>query len=141
MFIITNLIEPRMGKLILNHLTGNNCPEFHNGLLDSYFFKLTLGSDFGNFVSESRFENHPDSVILQKYQSFSNQRFKQNSMHMSSLNLTPKLSFKPRFGMYINGYYTKKKTLDAVLDSLLYFDLNGKLANSKTFESLNIIKY
>ena len=32
-------------KLTLNHLIGNNCPEFHNGLLDSYFFKLTLGSD------------------------------------------------------------------------------------------------
>ena len=34
-----------MGKLILNHLVGNNCPEFRNGLLDSDFFKLTLGSD------------------------------------------------------------------------------------------------
>ena len=45
MFMIYNLIEPRMRKLILNHLIGNNCPEFHNGLLDSYFFKLTLGSD------------------------------------------------------------------------------------------------
>ena len=27
MFIITNLIEPRMGKLILNHLIENSCPE------------------------------------------------------------------------------------------------------------------
>ena len=34
-----------MGKLILNHLIGNNYPEFRNGLLDRYFFKLTLGSD------------------------------------------------------------------------------------------------
>ena len=43
--MITNLIEPRMGKLILSHLIVNNCLEFRNGLLDSYFFKLTLGSD------------------------------------------------------------------------------------------------
>ena len=28
-----------------NHLTGNNCAEFGVGLLDSYFFKLSLGSD------------------------------------------------------------------------------------------------
>ena len=41
--MITNLIEPRMGKL--NHLFENNCPEFRNGFLDSYFFKLTLESD------------------------------------------------------------------------------------------------
>ena len=45
MFMITNFIEPRMEKLIFNHLIGNDCPEFQNRLLDSYFFKLTLGSD------------------------------------------------------------------------------------------------
>ena len=44
--MITNMIEPRIRKLILNHLIGNNCPEFYNRLLDSYFFKLTLGSDY-----------------------------------------------------------------------------------------------
>ena len=43
--MITNLIEARMGKLILNHLIGNNCPVFGNGLLATCFFKLTLGSD------------------------------------------------------------------------------------------------
>ena len=48
-FMITNLIEPRMWKLILNHLIGNNCPEFRNGLLDSYFFKLNLGNDCLDF--------------------------------------------------------------------------------------------
>ena len=37
---------------------------------------------------DSRFQNHPDSVILQKYQSLSNQSFKHNSSHMSSLYLT-----------------------------------------------------
>ena len=45
MFMNTSLIEPRMGKLTLHHLIGNNCLEFRNGLLDSYFYKLTLGSD------------------------------------------------------------------------------------------------
>ena len=39
-FMITNLIEPGMGKPIVHHLIGNNCPEFRDGLLDSYFFKL-----------------------------------------------------------------------------------------------------
>ena len=32
MFMMTNLIEPRMGKLIL---IENNWPDFHNDLLDS----------------------------------------------------------------------------------------------------------
>ena len=44
-FMINYLIELPMGKLILNHFIGNNCPEFPDGLLDSYFSKLTLGSD------------------------------------------------------------------------------------------------
>ena len=44
--MITNFMEVRMGKLILNHLIRNNCPEFGNGLLDNYFFKLTVGRDF-----------------------------------------------------------------------------------------------
>ena len=39
------MVEARMGKLILNHLIGNNSPEFCDELLDSYLFKLTLGSD------------------------------------------------------------------------------------------------
>ena len=45
MFIIANLIEPLMGKLILNYLIGNKYPEFCNEFPDSYFFKLTFGSD------------------------------------------------------------------------------------------------
>ena len=61
MFMITNLIKPRIGKLILTHLIGNNCPEFRNGLLDCYFIKLTLRMIAWNFVS-----GHPVSVILQK---------------------------------------------------------------------------
>ena len=40
--MITNLIEPPMGKLIVNHLIGNTCLKFCNGLLNTYFFKLTL---------------------------------------------------------------------------------------------------
>ena len=42
--LITNLMEPWMGQRILNHFVRNNCPQFRNGLQDSYFFKLTLES-------------------------------------------------------------------------------------------------
>ena len=43
--MITNLIERHIVKLTINCLIENNCPEFRNGLLDGYFFKLTLRSD------------------------------------------------------------------------------------------------
>ena len=83
---------------------------FCNGLLGSYFFKLTLGNDCLQLCFWTiAFKNHPDSVILQKYQSCSKQTFKHNLAHMPSLNLTPTFSFEPRFCMFINnGYYTKK---------------------------------
>ena len=98
MFMITNLIEPPKKKLILNHLIGNNCPEFRNGLLDSYFFKLNLRSDCLELCFWTvDFKNQPDSVILQKCQSRSNQSFKRNSVHMPSLNLT--LSFFLNLGV------------------------------------------
>ena len=81
--MITNLIEPRMGKLILNYLIGNNCPEFCDGILDSYFIKLTLESDCLELCFlDSRFKNQLDLVILQKDQSLSNQSFKHSSAHM-----------------------------------------------------------
>ena len=65
-----------------------------------------------NFVFFSCFQNHPDSLILQKYQSRSNQSFKHNSADMSFLNLTRNFSFEPRFCMFIiNDYYTKSKRL------------------------------
>ena len=60
------------------------------------------------------FQNHPDSVSLQKYQSLSNQNFKQNTVWriMPSLDLTPDLSFEPKFRMFIsNVYYIKSKRL------------------------------
>ena len=91
MFIITNLIESRVKKLILNHLAGNNYPEFCDGLFQTGFRKWM----FGTLFLESRFENYPDSVILQKSLLLSNQSFKQNSAHIQSLSLTPKLSFEP----------------------------------------------
>ena len=45
MLMITNLIKPRMGKLMFNHFNKNNSPKFCNGFRDGYIFKLTLGSD------------------------------------------------------------------------------------------------
>ena len=103
----TNLIEPRIGKLILNHLIGNNCPEFLNdGLLDSHFFKLTLESG----CLELCFKTVAFKNVLT--QSFSSQGFKHKLAHMCSLNLTPKLSFELRFCIFIiNVYYTKSKRL------------------------------
>ena len=48
------------------------------------------------------------SVILQKHQSLSSQNSIRNSAHMSPLNMTPTLSFQPRFCMFIiNSSYTK----------------------------------
>ena len=70
MFMVTNLIEPRTRKLILNHLIGNNCPEFRDGPLDSYFSKINRGSNcFGPLFQCSLFQNHSDSAILQKQHS------------------------------------------------------------------------
>ena len=57
----------------------------------------------------SRFQNHPDRVILKKYQSLSNQSFKHNLPHMPSLNLIPTLSFELRFRMFIINDYNRKK--------------------------------
>ena len=51
----------------------------------------------------------------QKYQSLSNESFKQNSAHMTSLNLISRLSFEPRFCMFIiNVQYTKSKCLQSL---------------------------
>ena len=124
--MIANLIKPRMGKLIFNHLIGYYCPELRNRLLGSYFFKLTLGSDclglFGIVCSWQPLWNHHGSEILQEYQSLSNQSVKHNSAHMPSSNFTPKLSFETRFRMFIsNGYCTKNKRLQFLVSLLKHF--------------------
>ena len=66
-------------------------------------------------------------VVLKKYQSLSNQSFKQNLAHMSSIYLAPTLSSEPRFRMFIiNGYYTKSKclqSLDFLLKDVIYYVL------------------
>ena len=79
------------------------------------FGQLHLQSDFKkwffrNLFQDSRFQNHPDSLILQKYQSLSNQRFKHNSAHMPSLKWTPKLSFKPIGFAWSSLTFTAQKT-------------------------------
>ena len=49
-----------------------------------------------------------------------NQSFKQNLVHMPSIYLTPILSGKPRFCMFIiNSYFTKSKCLFVVLGLLI----------------------
>ena len=97
MFMIINLSKPRLGKLIFNHLIENNCPEFHNELLDSYCFIPTLGGDcvklsfwavtFNTILTQLYYKN------ISRFQS----TFKPKSRLMSSLNVTPKLSFEPSF--------------------------------------------
>ena len=67
MFVITNLIEPRFGKMILDYLIGKKT-------VHSYFFKLPLGSD----CLELCFRTVADPIILQKNQSLSNQILKKN---------------------------------------------------------------
>ena len=110
--MITNLIKPRMGKLMLNHMIGNTYPEFRNGILDSKFFKLTLGSG----CLELCFWTVAFKVILaQQYYkntSLSNRSFKYNSVHMPSLNLTS-ISFLSNLGFVfiISGYYVNSKRL------------------------------
>ena len=65
---------------------------------------------FGFLFVDNRFQNSPDAVILQKYYSLSNQSFKHNSAYVATLKLICKISFEPRFRMFIiNGYYTKSK--------------------------------
>ena len=64
---------------------------------------------FRTLFPDSRFKIYPDSVMLQKSQSLSNQSFKYNAVHMLSLNLTEKLPFEPMFSMFIiNVYYTNR---------------------------------
>ena len=52
---------------------------------------------FGILFLESHFQNHPDSVLLEKYQSLSNHSFQYNSAHMPSLSLTPDFSLNLSF--------------------------------------------
>ena len=108
-----------MGKLILNHLIWSNCLEFLNGFLYSYSFKLNLRSDCFDFC----FWTVTLKTILNLNHYKSATLFKHDSSHMSSLNLTQKLSFKPRHLSYrifiINFYYAKRKRFYS-LGSLLF---------------------
>ena len=75
---------------------------------------------FGTLFLDSRIQNHPDTIILQNYQSLSNQSFKRNSAHLLSLYLTLTLSFEPSFFTFIiNGYYAESKHLLS-LDSFFW---------------------
>ena len=48
---------------------------------------------FESLFLDSRFQNRPDSVIVQKYHSLSNQSFKYNFVHVSSLHVSPAFEF------------------------------------------------
>ena len=104
MFMIINLIESGMRRLIFNNLSSRVPQGVSGQLLFQTGFRKWL---FGSLFPDSRFQNHPDTVILQKYHSLSNQNFKYNSAHVQSINLTLGLSFELRFLIFIiNAYYT-----------------------------------
>ena len=94
MLLIINLIEPRMGKLILNNLIGNACPEFRNGLLDSYFFELALGSG----CLELCFWRVAFKTIL-------NQQHYKNTSRLQTRALAQFVTY------VVYGYYTESKRL------------------------------
>ena len=64
---------------------------------------------FGTLFLDSRFDNLPDSVILQKHQSFSNQSFKHNLEHMPSLSSCQNSTQKE----FLCNYFSTK-TLDTL---------------------------
>ena len=72
----------------------------------------------------------------------SNQGFKHNSAHMTSLNLAPKLSVKPRFRMFItNVGYTKSKrswSLDSFLLLFSLFDIISVSFSRRAFEDVGL---
>ena len=81
---------------------------------------------FGTLLLDSHFQNHPDLVILPSYQSLSNQSFKHNSAHTSSLYVTP-MNPELRLLMFIiNGYCITSKRLQS-LDSLFYYNFTKHL--------------
>ena len=85
--MIANLIERGMGKLIRNNLIGKTVQSFAMDFWTVTFLKLTLGKNCLELCFWTvEFKNHPDSVILEKCEPFSNQSFKHNSAHMSLLN-------------------------------------------------------
>ena len=65
---------------------------YFEGHLPTAASELTLGR---TFFLDSRFQHHPDLVMLQKYQPLSNHRFKHNLEYILFLNLIAKLSFEP----------------------------------------------
>ena len=80
-------------KFLRTPILKNTCVR----LLLNYFGKWF----FVTLFMDSRFQHHPDSEILQKYQLLSNQCFKHNSTHMSSLHSTPTFPFESRFRVFI----------------------------------------
>ena len=116
---------------ILQYAQENNCMKFLRApilkniciqLLLNWLYKVIVW----NFVSGSHVKLSRLKVILQNYQSLSNQSFKQNLAYMPFIYLTPMLSCEPRIFMFIiNGYYIKSKHLQSLnclsKDVIIYF--------------------
>ena len=100
-FIMFTGIHLRCSLSLIKLLSFEYCEilrtptHLYHASTDGYFWtdfkKWLLGTLFLN----SRFQNHPDSVILQKYQPHLNQRFIHNSAHKPSLKFKFSFQFNP----------------------------------------------
>ena len=96
----------------------NNCLEFRNGFLDSYFFQTDFKKWlFGTLLLDIWYEKPSWLSNITNIQSFSNQSFKHNSTHMPSLNVTPSL--------FLSNLFLHKKQMLIFLG--LFVLLDGKI--------------
>ena len=92
MFMIANLIEHVWDSwyliIWLERTVHSSGMDFWTATLSNWIWEVIVW----NFLFlDSCFRNHLDRVILQIYKALSNQSLKYNFVHISSLNLTPKL--------------------------------------------------
>ena len=86
---------------------------------------VELWTDFTKWLFVVLFQNHSDSVILQKYQSLWYQSLKHNSVHMPSLYLTLTLSFEPKLSQGSSWTVTiQKANACSPLNSFFIFPLS-----------------
>ena len=109
--MITNLIKPRMERwyliIRLEITVQSTAMDFWKLPFYTYFGKWF----FGTFFLGSSFQNHSNWNITKTSVAF---KPKQNSSHMSFLNLTTKLSFEFSFRMFISNVYHKKRRIFAL---------------------------
>ena len=105
-------------------LTGKHlCEIFKNTILKIICVQLLLNWLYKvivlNFVSWSHLKPSRLNNITSRFQTRVLAKF---DVYIIYIYLTPTLSYKPNFYMFITGYYTKNKCLDSLLkDVMIYF--------------------